>query len=716
MNNLYSKDKDIVIIRRTSGNKEFEEYPLIVQPSTVLAFDPANDLTCYPICALLNNATSASWALTASFTLFAGATLYALTAGTSSWANTAITAINASSSSVSSTSLLAITASNANTASVALVALSGFQFFTTQLTASVVTASTAIFTQLTASNVLISNLSIQSSSFAATASYVKGSNVDGVVGTASLSNGVPIFLPTYVGQINIVGHIDGDTTIYETSTVTVDNLGNIYGHLSGTASNASFARSASIAALANTASYVATASYYPPQQFLPSASYASASTSASYAKNASTASLALTASVWSAYVVPTLVTSSLTSSYSFQAVTSSYAITSSATITALGIIRFPTLAPGGVRVLGHTDGDGTIYESSVLVDGVGFIYGNLTGSAQNAQTATSASHANLADSASYYPPSAPSISSSYALLALTSSYAVTASYSLNGLPDITDNTSSHYIGINQTVPQYTLDLGGSPTMGASAGALTITTQNGSVGNGIAITADDFNGSPGNDGGHITLNAGNGVASGVFGGDIILMPGAAVNVRGGGVGILTNNPQFALDVSGSINFTGSLLQNGLPYTTSFAYTASYTLAVGSSSFATTASYVLNANFALSATSASYSPFADFATISSASISASYSPFADASTSSSYSPVADFATSASYALSSSNAVSASYSPVADFATSASAAINVPQIIPDSLGNGGTCLILNAADNGTPMYLHISSSGTIQVTTWA
>jgi hypothetical protein len=396
-----------------------------------------------------------------------------------------------------------------------------------------------------------------------------------------------------------------------------------------------------LAALAKTASYVATASFYPAQQFFPSSSYASASTSASYANNASTSSLALTASVWSAYVVPTLVTSSLTSSYSFQAVTASNAITSSATITALGMLKFPTSAPGGVRVIGHIDGDGTIYESAVLVDQHGFIYGNLTGSAQNAQTATSASHANLADSASYYPPSSPSISSSYALLALTASNAITASYAIPRLPDISDNTTSHFVGINQPVPQYTLDLGGAPTFGASSGLLTITTQNASV------------------------QAGNGVASGVFGGDIILIPGSSVNVRPGGVGIFTYNPQYALDVSGSINFSGSLLQNGAPYTTSFAYTASYTLAVGSSSYATTASYVIQANSALSA---------------------------------SYSPVTDFATLASSSLTS------------------SAALNIPQIIPDSLGNGGTTLILNAADTGTPMYLHISASGTIQVTAWA
>ena len=35
------------------------------------------------------------------------------------------------------------------------------------------------------------------------------------------------------------------------------------------------------------------------------------------------------------------------------------------------------------------------------------------------------------------------------------------------------------------------------------------------------------------------------------------------------------------------------------------------------------------------------------------------------------------------------------------------------PDSLGNGGTTLMLNASDTGTPMYLHVNSSGTLTVT---
>lgn len=38
----------------------------------------------------------------------------------------------------------------------------------------------------------------------------------------------------------------------------------------------------------------------------------------------------------------------------------------------------------------------------------------------------------------------------------------------------------------------------------------------------------------------------------------------------------------------------------------------------------------------------------------------------------------------------------------------------ITPDSLGNGGTTLMLQASDNGAPMYLHINSSGTITATT--
>ena len=34
--------------------------------------------------------------------------------------------------------------------------------------------------------------------------------------------------------------------------------------------------------------------------------------------------------------------------------------------------------------------------------------------------------------------------------------------------------------------------------------------------------------------------------------------------------------------------------------------------------------------------------------------------------------------------------------------------PIILPDSSGNGGTTLMLQAQDNGTPMYLHVQSDG--------
>jgi hypothetical protein len=37
-----------------------------------------------------------------------------------------------------------------------------------------------------------------------------------------------------------------------------------------------------------------------------------------------------------------------------------------------------------------------------------------------------------------------------------------------------------------------------------------------------------------------------------------------------------------------------------------------------------------------------------------------------------------------------------------------------LPDSSGNGGTTLMLQAQDNGQPMYLHVTSSGTESWTT--
>ena len=92
MNYLYQKDKDLIFIRRALNNREFEEYPLIVQPRTVLALDPNNNLVCYPIDSLAaTSAISSSFSTTASYAMngssvsasFALTASYAMNGGSS---------------------------------------------------------------------------------------------------------------------------------------------------------------------------------------------------------------------------------------------------------------------------------------------------------------------------------------------------------------------------------------------------------------------------------------------------------------------------------------------------------------------------------------------------------------------------------------------------------------------------------------------------------
>jgi|FAXJ01.1.fsa_nt_gi hypothetical protein len=98
MNPLYEKAKDLILIRRTSDNKEFEEYPLIVQPQSVLMTDPANNVVCFGACGLhVAFAASSSYSDTSSFAWYALSASYALSSSyvlSSSYAITASYALN----------------------------------------------------------------------------------------------------------------------------------------------------------------------------------------------------------------------------------------------------------------------------------------------------------------------------------------------------------------------------------------------------------------------------------------------------------------------------------------------------------------------------------------------------------------------------------------------------------------------------------------------
>ncbi len=93
------------------------------------------------------------------------------------------------------------------------------------------------------------------------------------------------------------------------------------------------------------------------------------------------------------------------------------------------------------------------------------------------------------------------------------------------------------------------------------------------GNKNYIQLDDGNG-------NMFINAGRGghtyialnpyVSSSGFGHDTIpTSPNSIAIGNGQNVGLNNLNPSYSLDISGTINFTGDLLQNGLPYTSSLS---------------------------------------------------------------------------------------------------------------------------------------------------
>src|ERR1035437_7886413 len=99
MNHLYQKDKDLIFVRRASDNKEFWEYPLIVQPQSFLALSPQNNLYCMPISSIpMSNASSSissSYALTASDAFTGGSgECSQTTVPSASWVSSSVYIIN----------------------------------------------------------------------------------------------------------------------------------------------------------------------------------------------------------------------------------------------------------------------------------------------------------------------------------------------------------------------------------------------------------------------------------------------------------------------------------------------------------------------------------------------------------------------------------------------------------------------------------------------
>lgn len=229
MNPLYEKAKDLIIIRRTSDNKEFEEYPFSLQPSSLVMTDPTNDIVCFPPCALtVGHALSASVGETSS---------YAFSSSNASYALSASTATLASMSLETSHAFNATSASYAFSASYAQSASYGTNFFAPRVTSSYVSASNIIwaneyrgfkgnFTQLTASDLLVTDVSIETSSYALNAKSASFSNFTQLASSSLGTRGLNVdnIPPMPNGEIQFgvanstAATFHASTTLNDTST------------------------------------------------------------------------------------------------------------------------------------------------------------------------------------------------------------------------------------------------------------------------------------------------------------------------------------------------------------------------------------------------------------------------------------------------------------------------------------------------------------------
>jgi len=199
-------------------------------------------------------------------------------------------------------------------------------------------------------------------------------------------------------------------------------------YYSGSVTSASFASTSSFAltaSFATSASIAATASYYSGS--VVSASY---SVTSSFSNFASTASLAQTASfAASASIAATA------SYYSGSVVSASYAVTASYALNAGGAASFPYTGSaqitGSLGVTGSANIQSGSFSGS-FVSTLGDTYTDVP-AATKIVTLTSASYASLTpkDANTLYIISGSNMSASYALQALSSSFAFTASYALN---------------------------------------------------------------------------------------------------------------------------------------------------------------------------------------------------------------------------------------------------------------------------------------------
>ncbi len=244
-------------MRRTSDNKEFEEFPLIVSDSSVIATDIDNNLFCYKICELLRHVLSASYAESGSFTISSSYSY------SGSHAISSSQALDALSASYSLSGSYVISASWAETSSFALEASAAFSAaFATSASHAIYadTASYAFFAEFASASI--------SSSYAESASY--GTNFYAPRVTASY---VSSSFNVITNQLTASNALIRGTTV-TTASWAVNAINAITAVAAGSASAALWAQTAS---LADTASYVTST--------VDSASYARYADSASYGTN-----------------------------------------------------------------------------------------------------------------------------------------------------------------------------------------------------------------------------------------------------------------------------------------------------------------------------------------------------------------------------------------------------------------------------------------------
>jgi hypothetical protein len=209
------------------------------------------------------------------------------------------------------------------------------------------------------------------------------------------------------------------------------------------------------------------------------------------------------------------------------------------------------------------------------------IFGNISCSVITASSVT----ASLLGTSSYANNSMMANTASYITannitgVISSASYSVSASYYPIQLSDITDNTSVHYIGINQTNPQYTLDVNG--TIGNSHNSTWI-----SIGGNNILSIGDV------------LNVANNAILNCDGTNFWFSPNT-VRVGIGGI----TSPRNALDIIGNIScsiITASIFNPtfiDLPYSSS-GHSITPTINTGSSYLYTTGStnllYIYNGN--------------------------------------------------------------------------------------------------------------------------